>query len=186
MIKTSPLGPTIETERMILRPPVIEDFEAFSLFHQDPETMKFLGGVQERATTWRTFNAFVGSWYLYGFAMFCMIDKKTGEWLGRVGPIYPLEWPEKEVGWGVARSALGKGFAREAAVATMDYAFDNLGWEKVIHCIAPENAPSQNLAKRLGSQNLGKTQLPPPYSHLDVDAWGQSKEEWLKNRAQFY
>ena len=89
MIKTSPLGPTIETERMILRPPVIEDFEAFSLFHQDSETMKFLGGVQERATTWRTFNAFVGSWYLYGFAMFCMIDKKTGEWLGRVGPIYP-------------------------------------------------------------------------------------------------
>ena len=97
-----------------------------------------------------------------------------------------LEWPEKEVGWGVARSALGKGFAREAAVATMDYAFDKLGWEKVIHCIAPENAPSQNLAKRLGSQNLGKTQLPPPYTHLDVDAWGQSKEEWLKNRAQFY
>lgn len=160
----------------------MEDFEEFSAMHCDKEVMEFLGGVQERAVTWRSFNAYVGSWYLYGFAMFSMIDKITGKWLGRIGPIYPLEWPEKEVGWGIIKSAQGKGFAREAAVATMDYAFDKLGWEKVIHAIAPDNIPSQNLAKRLGSQNLGPTKLPPPYSNLDIDAWGQSKEEWKTNR----
>jgi RimJ/RimL family protein N-acetyltransferase len=182
MIKTSPLGPTIETDRLILRPPVLEDFEDFSLFHQDEAVMKFLGGVQARATTWRTFNGFVGAWYLYGFSMFCLLDKQTGEWLGRIGPIHPLEWPQKEVGWGVKKSAEGKGYAREAAIATMDYAFDKLGWDKLIHCIAPQNISSQNLAKRLGSKNLGKTQLPPPFEMLDVDAWGQDKFEWKENR----
>lgn len=186
MIKTSPLGPTLETHRMILRPPAIEDFEEFSLFHQDAEVMRFLGGVQERATTWRTFNAFVGAWYLYGFSMFCMIDKETGAWLGRVGPIFPLEWPDKEVGWGVTRAAMGKGYACEAAVATMDFAFDKLGWEKVIHCIDLENEPSQKLALRLGSKNHGRTILPAPFAHMELDAWGQSKSEWQENRKQFY
>lgn len=185
MIKTSPLGPTIETQRMYLRPPVLEDFEEFAQMHMHEETMKFLGGMQAKASAWRTFNAYVGSWYLYKFAMFSMIEKESGKWLGRTGPINPLDWPEKEVGWGIIKSAEGKGYAREAAFATMDYAFDVLGWERLVHCIAPENIPSQNLAKRLGSKNLGKTKLPAPYEHLDVDAWGQSKIEWQENRKMF-
>lgn len=185
IIKTSPLGPTIETKRLILRPPVLEDFDAFAAMHADPEVMEFLGGTQEKATAWRSFNAFVGSWYLYKFAMFSMIVKETGVWIGRTGPIHPLDWPDHEVGWGIIKSAMGKGYALEAAVATMDFAFDELGWEKLIHCIHPDNTPSQNLAKRVGSQNLGPTQLPAPYSHLRVDAWGQTKAEWQENRKKF-
>lgn len=185
MIKTSPLGPTIETERLILRPPVLEDFDAFAAMHGDTEVMEFLGGAQEKAAAWRTFNAFVGSWYLYKFAMFCMIVKDTGEWIGRTGPIYPLDWPEKEVGWGIIKSAMGKGYAKEAAIATMDYAFNELGWEKMVHCIHPDNIPSQNLAKAVGSKNLGPTKLPAPYAHLIVDAWGQSRSEWQENRKKF-
>lgn len=185
IIRNSPLGPTLETKRLILRPPVLEDFEAFAKMHGDPAVMEFLGGTQERANAWRTFNAFVGSWYLYKFAMFSMIVKETGEWIGRTGPIHPLEWPENEVGWGIVKSAMGKGFALEAAVATMDYAFDVLGWEKLIHCIHPDNLASQKLAIRLNSQNLGPTKLPAPYSHIRVDAWGQNKEEWKENRKKF-
>ncbi len=186
IIKTSPLGPTLETERLYLRPPVKQDFDAFAEMHADEDVMKFLGGIQPKAVAWRTFNALAGSWHMWGFSMFCLIEKETGEWLGRIGPIHPYGWPEHEVGWGLNKAAQGKGYAREAAVATMDYAFDVLGWDKLIHCIAPDNVPSQNIAKRLGSTNLGKTQLPAPYSHLDVDAWGQNREEWRENRKQFF
>ena len=185
IIKTSPLGPTIETERLYLRPPIADDFEAFANMHLDPEVMKFLGGTQPKPTAWRSFNAFAGAWALWGFSMFSLIDKQTGEWLGRIGPINPYGWPEREVGWGIIRNAFGKGYAREAAVAAMDYAFDVLEWDKLIHCIAPENYPSQNLAKRVGSKLLGKTQLPEPFAHLEVDAWGQTKQEWQENRKQF-
>ncbi|KAF0117081.1 MAG: acetyltransferase [Hyphomonadaceae bacterium] len=181
----SPLGPTIETARLILRPPIAEDFDAFAAMHQDPQVMEFLGGVQSKATAWRTFNGFAGAWHLWGFSMFCLIDKTSGEWLGRVGPIHPFAWPEKEVGWGIVKSAMGKGLALEAAIATMDYAFDQLKWEKLVHCIAPLNYPSQALAIKLGSKNLGPTQLPPPYENLPVDAWGQSRDEWQINRNKF-
>jgi RimJ/RimL family protein N-acetyltransferase len=117
--------------------------------------------------------------------MFCMIVKETGEWIGRTGPIHPFGWPEKEVGWGVVKSAMGKGYAKEAAIATMDYAFNELGWEKMVHCIHPDNTPSQKLAKSVGSKNLGPTKLPAPFANLIVDAWGQSRDEWQINRKNF-
>ena len=66
----------------------------------------------------------------------------------------------------------------EAATAAIDYAFDVLGWTEVIHCIDPDNVPSQRLAERLGSRNLGPTQLPPPFDAVRVDRWGQSRDEW--------
>lgn len=185
MITFSSLGPTIETARLILRPPIAADFDAFAAMHADEEVMKFLGGTQSKALCWRTFNGFAGAWHLYGFSMFCLIDKQSGEWLGRVGTIHPYGWPEREVGWGIIKSAMGKGLALEAAVATMDYAFDVLGWEKAIHCIDPLNTPSQALAIKLGSYNQGKTQLPDPLAHINVEAWGQTREEWLVNRQKF-
>lgn len=175
----------IETKRLILRPPIKNDYEAWVEFHADELVMKHLGGVQPRAVAWRGFCSFLGSWEFLGFGMFSLIDKETGQWLGRVGPIHPEGWPGDEVGWGVARAAMGKGFALEAAVATMDWAFENLGWEKVIHTIDPANLPSIALAKRLGSYNQGPTKLAEPFQDFRVDAWGQTRAEWLENRKKF-
>jgi hypothetical protein len=53
-----------------------------------------------------------------------------------------------------------------------------LGWDKVIHIIAPDNRPSQALAARLCSTNLGPTKMPPPLDGFAVDAWGQSADQW--------
>jgi RimJ/RimL family protein N-acetyltransferase len=119
-----------------------------------------------------------GSWSLKGFAMFSMIEKASGRWIGRTGPWQPEGWPGTEVGWGVIRSAQGQGFAYEAAVATIDWAFDRLGWDDVIHCIDPANTPSQRLAERLGSTNGGPGRLPPPFEHFEVELWGQSRAQW--------
>lgn len=41
---TSPLGPTLETERLILRPPVAEDFDDFCGFYNDKQVMTWIGG----------------------------------------------------------------------------------------------------------------------------------------------
>ena len=59
---------------------------------------------------------------------------------------------------------------------------DVLDWPDVIHCIDPDNTPSQRLAERVGSRNLGPTRMPPPFDHLAVDAWGQTREEWRARR----
>jgi len=172
----------LQTDRLLLRPPVMEDFDAWARLAADEETMRHLGGVQPRSIAWRNFAFAVGSWHLQGFCGFSVIEKSSGSWVGRVGPLQPEGWPGTEVGWAFRRSAWGKGYAREAAIVAVDWAFDNLGWTDVIHSINAENQPSQALAQRLGSRLLRQANLPAPYETIVVDIWGQSRDEWRARR----
>ena len=171
-------GPVIETARLTLRPPAMEDFPRWAEMMADPEAAKFIGGPMPAEAAWRGFMTMAGAWSLTGVGMFSLMERETGRWLGRIGPWTPLGWPGTEVGWGLHMDAQGKGYGVEAATAAIDYAFDVLGWTEVIHCIDPDNTPSQRLAERLGSRNLGQTQLPPPFDGVRVDRWGQSREQW--------
>src|SRR3546814_3902039 len=94
-----------------------------------------------------------GAWTIQGFSMFSVIEKSSGQWIGRLGPWHPEGWPGTEVGWGLARSAWGKGYALEGCIAAIDWTFDQLGWDEMIHSIHPDNHASQALAQRLGSTN---------------------------------
>ena len=174
----------VETDRLILRPPAAEDFEAWAAFAADEECMRFLGGVQARSVAWRGICTVTGSWSIRGFGMLSVIEKATGRWVGRLGPWQPEDWPGTEVGWGLAREAWGKGYATEGAAACMDYAFDVLGWTEAIHTIDPENTASQALAKRLGSTLKGPAKIPPPFQDLVAEVWSQTAEEWRANRGR--
>jgi len=171
------LGPTLHTERLILRPTAAEDFEPYAAYMAD-EATRYIGGPQVRATAWRGFSNIAGAWAMQGFSMFSLIERSTGKWIGRAGPWVPEGWPGNEVGWGIVPEAFGKGYASEAAVAAIDWAFDHLGWTDVIHCIDPANVASQRLAARLGAVNRGPGKLPPPVDAYPVDIWGQTREEW--------
>lgn len=171
----------LETERLLLRPPSAEDFEAFAAFCADPEAMRHLGGVQEKSVAWRGLAALVGSWQLLGYSMFSVIEKQSGHWVGRVGPWQPHGWPGTEVGWGIASGFWGRGYAPEAARACMDWAFDALGWDEVIHTIEPANTNSVAVARKLGSSVLRQARLPAP-ANIDVDVWGQSRASWAARR----
>ena len=171
-------GPILVTERLILRPPQAQDLDGWAKFQADAETMRYIGGPQPRSMAWRSLCTMAGAWQIRGFAMFSVIERASGAWVGRVGPWYPEGWPQPEIGWGVLRDHAGTGYAHEAAAACMDYAFDVLGWSEVIHCIDPENTRSIALAKRLGSTNLRRVTMPAPFHETRVDAWGQSAEQW--------
>jgi RimJ/RimL family protein N-acetyltransferase len=159
----------------------MEDFDAWAAFLEDEVATKYIGGAQPRPTAWRTFMCMCGAWSMTGVAMFSVIEKASGQWVGRLGPWYPDGWPEPEVGWGIARKHWGKGYASEGASAAMDYAFDVLGWSHAIHCIDEQNLASQGVAKRLGSSYLRRVRLPVPFEHMSVDAWGQTREQWKGN-----
>ncbi|KGI77994.1 GNAT family N-acetyltransferase [Oleiagrimonas soli] len=174
--------PRIETERLILRRPLREDFDAYAANMADEEASHFIGGPQTRAVAWRGFLQLAGAWDIQGFSMFSVIEKASGRWIGRLGPWFPEGWPGPEVGWGIVRDAWGKGYASEGATASMDFAFDVLGWDRVIHSIAPDNIASQGVARKLGSRRLGTAKLPEPYDDKTIDVWGQSRDEWRTRR----
>lgn len=172
------LGPTLETERLVLRPPHADDLDGYAAFMADPTSARFLGGPVPRSAAWRQLATLVGAWTLNGFSMFSFIEKATGKWVGRGGPWMPDGWPGTEVGWGVIPEAQGRGYATEAARAAIDWAFDELGWTEVIHCIAPENVASIAVAKKLGSQRLRSDVIAPAPLVETWDLYGQTREQW--------
>jgi RimJ/RimL family protein N-acetyltransferase len=176
------MAPVIETERLVLRPPLIEDFERWAEMMADADAARFIGGVLPKPVAWRVVAQVRGAWALTGISMFSVIEKARNTWIGRVGPWQPYAWPGPEVGWALHRDAWGNGYALEAAVAAMDYAFDTLGWPEVVHCINPENLSSQALARRLGSAIQRQAKMPPPLDQETIDVWGQTRDEWRRNR----
>lgn len=168
----------LETDRLILRLPRLADLDPLAEMMADYESARFIGGVAPRAVTWRALMTLIGSWEALGFGMFSVIEKSSGRWVGRLGPWMPEGWPGTEVGWAICRDCWGKGYAPEGAIAATDWAFDNLGWTDVIHSIDPANLASQQVARKLGSRNLGPGKLPPPFEDSVIDLWGQSRDEW--------
>ena len=174
------MGPTLETARLVLRPPREEDLDGWAELMGDEVSARYIGGQMGRAAAWRAMATMTGSWVLKGFGMFSVVEKASGRWIGRVGPWQPEQWPGTEVGWGLVKSAWGKGYALESAEAAITWSFDALGWDEVIHIIALGNLRSQALAERLGAANAGPTRMPPPFETIEVDLWRQSREQWAR------
>ena len=143
----------LETDRLILRNIDPErDFEPWAAMMADEQTVRFIGGmVMDRAAAWRHMAAVIGHWTIRGYGFFSVEHRDTGEWLGRVGPWYPEGWPAPEVGWSIARQHWGNGYASEAGRAAVDFAFEVLGWDRVIHAIVAGNEQSAAVARKLGS-----------------------------------
>jgi RimJ/RimL family protein N-acetyltransferase len=174
----------IATARLLLRAPMQCDLDGWAALMADPESATHLGGVQPRPVAWRSLATMAGSWSLKGFGMFSVLERSSGEWVGRIGPWYPEGWPGTEVGWGLLRRYCGRGYATEAAIAAIDWVFDTLEWSEVIHVIGPANQASQAVARRLGSARRGATAMPAPFETVAVEEWGQTRVEWRAQRAR--
>ena len=173
----------LETERLLLRLPQRSDFDGYAAMIGDEETARYIGGRLTRSEAWRKFLQMPGAWAIQGFAMFSLVEKASGEWIGMCGPWQPEGWPGTEVGWSLRRESTGRGYAFEAATAAIDWSFAHLGWTEVIHSIQPPNLASIALAERLGSRYLGPGRLPPPHETIEIGLWGQTREAWLARRA---
>ncbi|MEM1350794.1 MAG: GNAT family N-acetyltransferase [Pseudomonadota bacterium] len=154
--------PVLETERLTLRAPGPQDLDAACAFFTTARA-GFVGGGDDKDEThaFRVLAIIAGHWVLHGFGTFIAVLRDTGETVGAFGPWYPKGWPEREIGWSLWDPNLeGKGLASEAARVTLEHAYRDLGWETAVSYIAPENAPSQAVAQRLGA-TLDAAATPP-------------------------
>lgn len=140
----------IETERLILRTPVEEDFPAVDAFMQSPRSA-FVGGPEpDPFARWRAFIGGVGHWALKGYGFF-MVTLKDGAPVGRVGVINHVMWEEPEIGWHLFDGYERQGYAAEAAIAARNWAWRVHGLGPLISYIHPDNIASIRLAERIGA-----------------------------------
>lgn len=143
----------LRTERLVLGPLAREDLEDYVALYADPEVVRFIGdgqpGTREDAVEWleRTLrrNAVEG-WEMR------TVRLHDGTFVGRCGiAVHELEHgAEREVGYILARSRWGLGYATEAATAVRDHAIRELGLRRLIALIAFGNEASVNVADKLG------------------------------------
>jgi [ribosomal protein S5]-alanine N-acetyltransferase len=151
---TVPLGGSVvlETARLTLRYLTDDDVEAIFAVIGDPETMKFYPQRFSRddAVRWVTRNQ--ERYRHEGHGLFAVVLKSNGEVIGNCGVVRQNVEGESllEVGYHFRRDYWGHGYATEAARACMTYAFGQLGAEKVVSLILPENLPSRRVAERNG------------------------------------
>ena len=99
----------LETERLILRPTTADDWPQVREFLMCEDTMRHLGGHQQEPDAWRTLAQWIGVWSLTKAAMFGVIERSSGEWIGRIGPLASAPLANAGSGLGPQEGLLGSG-----------------------------------------------------------------------------
>jgi len=145
----------VHTARLLLRPPTLADLDPYVEIHEDPEVLPHLtrgGTLAGRVAGWRVLALLIGHWALRGYGQWTVIERVSGEVVGRVGLWHPEGWPGIEVSWVIRRSCWGHGYASEAAEAALAFGFEHLGAEELISLIRPGNTRSRRVAENLGGR----------------------------------
>jgi RimJ/RimL family protein N-acetyltransferase len=148
---------TIETERLRLRPVTKEDLDEIERLHEDPEVARFMG-TPDREWLEGWVEGSDGEWAELGYGRMVVLDRDSGEFLGRTGLKRWPQFEETEVGWALRPEARGKGLATEAARAVLEWS-ERFDLPYVTAMIRPDNAPSLAVAKRLGLSPVREDEL---------------------------
>jgi RimJ/RimL family protein N-acetyltransferase len=143
----------IETQRLTLRAWKDSDLPAWAAMNADPQVREFLGPLLtfEQASAW-VLN-YQDRLDRYGYGFWALEVTATGEFIGFTGlDTVDDEMPFTgiEIGWRLARSAWGHGYATEAAQAALRYGFDVLELPEILAVTMARNERSQAVMRRLG------------------------------------
>ena len=149
-----------ETERLILRDWMPDDWTAFWRVTNTPAVMRYLGDELDEAGMKAAWDRLQGYARDHGHTFWLMERKRdgghlAGETLGFCGLKRSNVVDEKvsgmvEVGWRLREDAWGRGYAKEAAIASLDLGFGKFGAREIVALTVEGNTASWGLMKRLG------------------------------------
>ena len=158
------LNPILTTPRLILRPWLDEDAEPFAQMNADPEVMRFFPNTQTAEETLALIARVKAHFTKHGYGPFAVERKDNGQFIGFTGlsqPNFKTDFtPCVEVGWRLSKPNWGHGFATEAAIASINYGFTELGLKEIYSFTVPTNLPSINVMKKAGLKYAGQFQHP--------------------------
>ena len=156
-----------ETERLVLRDWREEDWPEFFRVTNTPAVMRWLGGLLDEAGKAATRDRVTGCAARNGFCFWVVERKADGALLGFCG-LKRADAPGStvtdaiEAGWRLRQDAWGRGYAREAAAAALDLAFNRFGAEQVVALTVDGNTASWGLMLRLGMRRREELDYPDP------------------------
>jgi RimJ/RimL family protein N-acetyltransferase len=164
----------IETERLFLRTPQLDDAPELLEAFGDPQAMRYIGdgSTTDLAGSEQAVRRWLDRWDAWGIGMFVVERLEDSRVLGRAGFLRwdPETWEiggaETELGWGLAREHWGRGYATEAALALRDWAFGQHGLTRLISLIQHGNERSARVAEKVGER-------------LERDVVVRGKATWL-------
>jgi RimJ/RimL family protein N-acetyltransferase len=144
--------PTLQTDRLLLRPLRLEDLDDYAAMNADPQVMQYIDDVQDRPAAFRALCSHIGHWELRGYGPWAVEERASGRFVGRAGLLRWEPWREVEVGYALVRSAWGKGYASEVASRSLRYAHEVVRARGVVSHILAGNDASVRVAERLGAR----------------------------------
>ena len=147
--------PEVRTSRLLLRGWRDADQEPFAAMNADPEVREhFPGGAMTRVESDALIERFLARWNDEGHAPWAVERLGDGTFLGFIGLLSihfdaPFT-PAVEVGWRLARSAWGHGYATEGGRAALRWGFETLGLDEIVSFTTPGNTRSRAVMERLG------------------------------------
>ncbi|MBU2664067.1 GNAT family N-acetyltransferase [Actinoplanes bogorensis] len=148
--------PVLTTDRLTLREWRDDDLDMLAALNADPEVMRYIrdGSVLTREESAERLQKMMRDWSENGFGLFPVEVRATGELIGWAGLAVPLFLPQVlpavEIGWRLSRDAWGHGYATEAAAAALEFAFDEVGLDRLISIRHVDNHRSARVMEKLG------------------------------------
>ena len=150
----------IETNRLILREYTLDDFDNLYEIVSDPETMRHYPKPfdEERTRDWIEWN--LENYKNYGFGLWVVTLKETGEFIGDCGiSIQNIDWELlPEIGYHIHKKYWRRGFGSEAARAVRDWAFENTDYNCIYSYMKYTNVGSYSTAIANGMRKVKEYQ----------------------------
>ncbi|MEU3777544.1 GNAT family N-acetyltransferase [Streptomyces sp. NPDC032472] len=161
----------IRTPRLLLRRWDDDDLVPLAEINADPEVMRWIGdgSTLDLDRTAEEIERWEEEWDEEGFGLFAVELLASGELIGAVGLSVPEDLPEVmpavDIRWRLGRQYWGQGYASEAAQATLEFALQDRGLDRVIAVHRAGNEDSENVIRKLGMVHERDTEH-PEHGHL--------------------
>ncbi len=144
--------PTLTTRRLILRPFDVDDCDSLLEITQEPDIFRYF----PTKTPWdmdkveRAIRYQSDHWNRHHYGLFAITARKDGQLMGWCGLEYLPDTNETEVGYLLGHAFWGKGYASEAAKASVKFGLREMGMKQIIGLTDPANFASQRVLEKCG------------------------------------
>jgi RimJ/RimL family protein N-acetyltransferase len=144
----------LRTARLLLRRWRETDQAPFAVLNADPMVAEYFPDRLTRAQSDDLIASIEAGFAARGYGLWALEVRATGEFVGFTGlavPSFNAHFtPAVEVGWRLAPSAWGKGYATEAGLASIAFGFRDVGLDEIVSFTSAANIRSRAVMERIG------------------------------------